>query len=97
MLAARQDSQIVSTAWHALSTSQHVANVAAGGLGYGYYWWTVPQAGGYSAWGHGGQFIFVVPSRRLVLVLVSMPDTDPGLHGGDLDSFVDLTRPLWQP
>jgi hypothetical protein len=27
----------------------------------------------------------------------SMPDTSPDyLHGGELEQFVDLTRPLWQ-
>ena len=39
----------------------------------------------------------MIPSQNLVLTLVSLPDTDPyELHGGMLEDFVDLTRPLWQ-
>lgn len=90
--------QIVSAEWHHLSTSFKVATPERPRLGYGYYWWMVPEAGGYSTWGHGGQYAFVVPSQRLVLLLVAMPDTDSdALHGGLLDDFVDLTRPIWQP
>jgi hypothetical protein len=48
--------------------------------------------------GRIGQLMLVVPSQRLVLLLVAMPDTDSdALHGGILDAFVDLTRPIWQP
>ena len=57
----------------------------------------MPAAEGYATWGHGGQYVFVVPSERLVLTLVSRPDTDTDkLHGGMLEHFVELTRPLWQ-
>jgi CubicO group peptidase (beta-lactamase class C family) len=37
---------------------------------YGYLWWVsdVPGANAYFAWGYGGQFIYVVPSRDLVIV-----------------------------
>lgn len=89
---------VLSTAWQATSTTFHVAPDGHPRLGYGYYWWTVPEAAGISTWGHGGQYAFAVPAQRLVMVLVSMPDTDPdALHGGELEDFVDLTRPLWQP
>ncbi|HEX7505157.1 MAG TPA: serine hydrolase [Polyangia bacterium] len=87
---------VVSTAWHDLSTVSHVVPTDDPRFGYGYYWWIVPEAGGYSTWGHGGQYAFVIPSQRLVFTLVSMPDTDPDeLQGGMLENFVDLTRPLW--
>jgi CubicO group peptidase (beta-lactamase class C family) len=93
-----QGTPVVSTAWHDLSTAKQVDPTDEPRFGYGYYWWIVPEAGGYSAWGHGGQYAFVIPSQHLVFALVSMPDTDPDeLHGGMLNNFVDLTRPLWQP
>ena len=40
---------------------------------YGYGWWIRELAGrpAYYAWGYGGQFIFVVPSTRLVIVTTS--------------------------
>jgi len=88
---------VISSEWHALSTTNHVAPPDHPRFGYGYYWWIVPEANGYSTWGHGGQYAFVIPGKRLVLTLVSMPDTDPdALQGGMLEEFVDLTRPLWE-
>jgi CubicO group peptidase (beta-lactamase class C family) len=40
---------------------------------YGYGWWIRSLAGRptYYAWGYGGQFIFVIPSTRLVIVTTS--------------------------
>jgi len=94
---AWQGTALVSSEWLDASTATQVDDTGNPRLGYGYYWWTVPEVAGYSTWGHGGQFAFVVPSQRLVLVLVSWPDTNPEqLHGGRLEQFVDLTRPLWQ-
>jgi CubicO group peptidase (beta-lactamase class C family) len=88
--------RVVSQAWVDLATVQHVAVPNHPRLPYGYLWWIVTEAGGYSTWGHGGQYALVVPARRLVLVMVSFPDTSPDfLHGGELEQFVDLTRPLW--
>jgi CubicO group peptidase (beta-lactamase class C family) len=43
---------------------------------YGYGWW-IRELGGrntYYAWGYGGQFIFVVPDRNLVVVTTSRSD-----------------------
>jgi CubicO group peptidase (beta-lactamase class C family) len=60
-------------------------------FGYGYYWWVVPGVG-YTAWGHGGQFVLVVPARNMVLVQTAFPDTD--LPDSDLKSFLELVRPL---
>ena len=38
---------------------------------YGYHWWLLPGDGGYvyTALGYGGQRLFVVPKRGLVVVL----------------------------
>jgi CubicO group peptidase (beta-lactamase class C family) len=88
--------RIVAADWYDLSTTWKVDPAGHPRLGYGYYWWIVPEAAGYSTWGHGGQYAFVIPGQRLVMVLISMPDTnDDVLHGGVLEEFVDLTRPLW--
>jgi CubicO group peptidase (beta-lactamase class C family) len=45
---------------------------------YGYGWWIRSLAGrpGYYAWGYGGQFVFVVPSARLVMVTTSDPNVN---------------------
>jgi CubicO group peptidase (beta-lactamase class C family) len=43
---------------------------------YGYGFWIRPFAGhdGYYAWGYGGQFIFIIPARDLVIVTTSRVD-----------------------
>lgn len=58
---------------------------------YGYYFWIVPELGGYSTWGHGGNFMLVVPEAELVLVLTSMPDAG-GEIGAELGDVVGLAR-----
>jgi CubicO group peptidase (beta-lactamase class C family) len=87
-------SPIISAEWYATSTTFKVTPDRPR-LGYGYYWWTVPEAAGLSTWGHGGQYAFAIPAQRLVMVLVSMPDSN-GLDGELLTQFVDLTAPLWR-
>jgi CubicO group peptidase (beta-lactamase class C family) len=89
--------RLVSQEWLDLSTTAKVAVPSDPRLGYGYYWWTVPEAEGFSTWGAGGQYALIIPRKRMVLVMVSRPDTDSDvMHGGKLEQFVDLTRPLWQ-
>lgn len=38
------------------------------GLGYQHFWWLWPGDGAYSALGHGGQWIYVNPRHRVVIV-----------------------------
>jgi CubicO group peptidase (beta-lactamase class C family) len=91
-----QGTPIISADWHELSTTWKVDPDGHPRLGYGYYWWTVPEAASYSAWGHGGQYALVIPGQGLVLVMISMPDPQgETLHGGEIEEFLDLTRPLW--
>jgi CubicO group peptidase (beta-lactamase class C family) len=89
--------RVVSQEWLDLATTTKVQDTDHERLGYGYYWWTVPEAPGFSTWGHGGQYAFVIPGKRMVLVMVSYPDTSVDyMHGGMLEQFIDLTKPLWQ-
>lgn len=43
------------------------------GYPYGYFWWNVTYQGVDVdfAWGHGGQYVFVVPERNLVVATTS--------------------------
>ena len=65
------DRQLIPESWIAESTKPYSTTNA--GLGYGYLWWR-PQNNSalppdsYFAWGHGGQFLFVIPSRDMVVV-----------------------------
>ncbi len=62
------DEQIVSRAWVAASTREHVSGTLEDG--YGYQWWT-DDSGVFMALGYAGQFIFVAPEDELVVVFVS--------------------------
>lgn len=59
---------------------------------YGYYWWIVPELNAVTAWGQGGNFIFLVPDKELVTVMISLPDVDDDTVGTVLPEFVPLAR-----
>jgi CubicO group peptidase (beta-lactamase class C family) len=42
---------------------------------YGYYFWILPAFEGYAAVGHGGQFLLVIPTQKLVVVYTAWPYT----------------------
>ena len=66
--------QIIPADWVDASTAPRFdwrfASGSLGGITYGYLWWVVPGAIEplYFAWGHGGQYVVVVPDLRLVIV-----------------------------
>jgi CubicO group peptidase (beta-lactamase class C family) len=65
--------EIVSKAWVNESTTTKIA--VGSGLGYGYFWWTRDfkwkdkTVKSFFAWGYGGQYIFVLPELKLVVVM----------------------------
>jgi CubicO group peptidase (beta-lactamase class C family) len=75
----RSGRQIVSEAWVAESLRPRTRS-SWSGREYGYGWWT-DSFGGHTthyAWGHGGQFIFIVPTLKLVVAATSMPTPGEG-------------------
>jgi CubicO group peptidase (beta-lactamase class C family) len=71
---AWQGSQIVPASWLGISTQDHVEVYDEP---YGYYWWIRDQvtSGTFSADGHGGQYIHVIPEHELVCVQTALPYT----------------------
>jgi CubicO group peptidase (beta-lactamase class C family) len=73
--------QIVSQNWVNESTRAHIK---AGGYEYGYQWWRGKTIAGnrviesFWAWGHGGQFIFVIPALDLIVVFTAKHWENPG-------------------
>ena len=68
---------IVSQAWIEESLKPRTRSQRSG-REYGYGWW-IDRLGGhpsYFAWGHSGQFIFVVPDLKLVVVTTSAATTE---------------------
>lgn len=66
------DRQVVSEAWVRESLEPRTRSQRSG-REYGYGWWIGELSGrrAYYAWGHGGQFIFVVPALKMVVVTTS--------------------------
>jgi CubicO group peptidase (beta-lactamase class C family) len=60
--------QIVPAAWVRASTESHISATLQDG--YGYQWW-IDSSGIYMALGYGGQFIFVVPEKEMVVIFTS--------------------------
>lgn len=79
-----QGKQIVSSDWVYESTQAHVKT---GGHNYGYQWWCGKSfhnnrvIDAFWAAGHGGQFIFVLPSLDLVVVFTAKHRNNPGSSG----------------
>jgi CubicO group peptidase (beta-lactamase class C family) len=73
------EKQIVSEHWIA-ETLKPRAQSNWSGRHYGYGWWIDNLTGHatHYAWGHGGQFIFTVPSLKLVAVTTSVPSPGEG-------------------
>lgn len=71
-----QGRSIISPDWLAESMTDH-ASVGSNGvmmsMGYGYLWWSGFMGGHrfWTAWGHGGQFIILVPGVNMVVISTS--------------------------
>jgi CubicO group peptidase (beta-lactamase class C family) len=90
-------SQIVDSTWIAVSTQKQMETswqTEPHVYYYGYYWWILPRWQSFAAWGHGGNFIFLVPGKEMVIVMTSMPDVDDDVVGTMLDGFEELISPL---
>jgi CubicO group peptidase (beta-lactamase class C family) len=91
--------QRVSSEWCALASTAKLTTPDSppdNPLGYGYYFWVPTTPTSYAFYGHGGQFVLVVPAKNLVAVQVALPDSSGEMHGADIMDFIELTRPLWQ-
>jgi CubicO group peptidase (beta-lactamase class C family) len=93
------DRRILSEEWVDLATSPAYDWSASfgpiGDLSYGYLWWVDRDRDAFLAWGYGGQFVYVVPSRALVVVattqwrLVSQDGGANPLEAAVLDIIVN--------
>jgi len=90
--------QILSPQWIQVSHEPHARSPRGQGRYYGYGWWLRDLAGMQipTAWGYGGQLIFVV--SELDLVVVATSDSDPAPERrGHLRALYDLVEEeiLW--
>ena len=89
--------QIVSSDWITQSTQKKIKNYSSetSDYEYGFYWWIIPELNAFTAWGHGGSFITIMPDKQLVVVLTSFPNSgnDAGTH---LDEFMPVLKKLYE-
>jgi CubicO group peptidase (beta-lactamase class C family) len=89
--------QIVDSTWVAVSTQ---AQMETGHTSephvyhYGYYWWILPRWEAFTAWGHGGNYIFIMPAKEMVIVMTALPDADNDVMKTNLEDFEQLITPL---
>jgi CubicO group peptidase (beta-lactamase class C family) len=76
--------QIVPASWIETSTREHVR---ASDSAYGYFWWIRPD--GYTAQGWGGQYIYVLPKARVVVVMTADPNQDRHIHFGPVEEMIE--------
>ena len=58
-------------------------------VAFGYYWWSIPSKGYYFMWGHGGQYAFIIPTKRLVVVITSFTQVDDDV-AMTLEQIIDI-------
>lgn len=87
--------QIVSSDWVEESTRSSGPTDPVGG-GYGYQWWTMADGHAYAAIGLQGQFIYIDPATRTVVVKFShFPPGDESGHEESLAFFSAASA--WRP
>ncbi|MFX0067359.1 MAG: serine hydrolase domain-containing protein [Candidatus Hermodarchaeota archaeon] len=92
-----QGKQLISEEWieqsTSIQTSQYEGQLIDGmDPFYGYYWWIYPYMGTITALGAGGQYIYIVLEKSLVIVMTSEPYVEELLS---LESkFFDLAQTI---
>jgi len=67
--------QIIPRDWLNEMLAVHVPN-AHHDAAFGYLWWSYPTEGYSFMWGHGGQYAFIVPAKRMLVVSTSFTQVD---------------------
>ena len=87
--------QIVSRDWVEKSTAPTATEEAFGG--YGFQWWTMPNSPAYSALGLQGQYVFVDPLTRTVVVKLSYFPPGPNEQESAETSAFLAAASAWTP
>ena len=80
--------QILSQRWVKQATGEpHVPIAPTASTGYHHSWWTVPGQAAYAANGVAGQYIYIDPATRTVIVKVSYTPSDAREANGEANAF----------
>jgi CubicO group peptidase (beta-lactamase class C family) len=91
---AWEGQQLISQDWVLMSTTTQTAVPGPENYGYGYYWWVVPEVNGFTVWGAGGQFVFILPQYDIIIVMTSMPSTNDDKVGTTLSEFLPIVETI---
>lgn len=53
---------------------------AGGNRSFGYFWWSIRSKNYWFMWGHGGQHAFLIPEKRLMVVITSLTQLDDDVN-----------------
>lgn len=85
--------QVIPPDWWKQMLSVKVPD-AGGDRSFGYFWWSVPSKGYWFMWGHGGQYAFLIPSKRLMIVMTSLTQVDDDVNITIDQIFEQIVDPI---
>ena len=71
--------QVIPSSWLEQMLHPYVLN-AHNDLAFGYLWWIIPDRGWYFMWGHGGQYVYIIPEKQLLVVISSLAQVDDDVN-----------------
>ena len=80
--------QVINTDWINAMLSAQV-ELEDLDFSFGYFWWIDSSRNIKFMWGHGGQFAFIVPDEKLLVVISSIPNTQ-----GDYEIRAEEALPI---
>ncbi|MEQ8323981.1 MAG: serine hydrolase [Vicingaceae bacterium] len=88
---AKDGNQLISEAWIAEMLTPRNKLAGAENIYFGYYWWRNVQKNYSFMWGHGGQFVFLIPDKNAMVVFTGLEQVEggPELKVEEATSYVD--------
>jgi CubicO group peptidase (beta-lactamase class C family) len=85
--------QIVSESWMDTSSSPILGpEITGSSMHYGYYWWVHPVNNAFFGKGAGGQYLYIVPAKELVIVHTANSSSGSGYEGITLEEFLSVVE-----
>jgi CubicO group peptidase (beta-lactamase class C family) len=88
----RGEGGVISQEYIQRASSHQVEPDFGQGYDMGYYWWIAPHGEGFTAWGHGGQFAFVVPEFDIAIAVTADPNSGAPAETDGLDVLEFVQR-----
>jgi CubicO group peptidase (beta-lactamase class C family) len=87
------DSRVLSEDWITVSTKPKISpDQTATDMHYGYYWWIDDENNAFFGMGEGGQYLYIVPDKELVIVHTASSSVGEGYEGVTLGDFLSVVE-----